>query len=188
MLLLASIALTACSDAKSEDTASNLIINKDKSIISTVKEDFNEPYYDVNELKEMINSDIAEYNKTHDAAISSKEPVLEEGVVSLELTYKTSEDYSIFNNESLFTGNPSDALLKGYSLDVILTDISDPTKTIAGVDIKGMTDNTILITDYIDNIHLPSKALYASDNVVVSDNGKTVKRNDTSDKPVFVIY
>lgn len=180
--------LTACGSTTPEDTESNLTIRKDGSIVSDIREDFSQNYYDVNELNAMIKTEVDKYNKTRPDAISYENATLTENSVKLVMTFGSSDDYSSFNNEKLFVGNSPDAILKGYSLDVILTDANDPTKTIAGVDIKSMTDHTILIVDYPGNIHLPSGALYISDNVNVSDKGRTVRKKDGSTGPLYIIY
>ncbi len=180
--------LTACGSSVPEDTESNLTIRKDGSIVSDIREDFSQNYYDVNELNAMIKTEVDKYNKISPDAISYENATLIDNSVKLVMTFVSSDDYSSFNNERLFVGNSPDAILKGYNLDVILTDAEDPTKTIAGVDIKSMTDHTILIVDYPGNIHLPSDALYISDNVTVSDKGRTVRKKEMSTGPLYIIY
>ncbi|MCR4850044.1 MAG: hypothetical protein K5870_02185 [Lachnospiraceae bacterium] len=188
ILAIVVLMLTACGQTTVEDTESNLTIRKDKSIVSDIREDFGQNYYDINELNAMIKTETDKYNKSHPNAISFENAVLNENSVKLIMTFGSSDDYSSFNNEKLFVGNSPDAILKGYNLDVILTDVNDATKTIAGVDIRSMTDDTIIIADYPGNIHLPSDALYISDNVTVTDKGRTIRKKDMSAGPIYIIY
>ncbi|MCR4788337.1 MAG: hypothetical protein K5888_07115 [Lachnospiraceae bacterium] len=188
LLLVLPLLLASCGKAKTEDQENNIIIKKDRSIISNIVEDFGQNYYDIDELNEMIGNEVNKYDQLHPDAVSYENAVLEEGKVKLSITFKTSDDYSSFNNEKLFVGNSAEALLKGYSLDVILSESDDPTKTIAGVDIKAMTDETIVILDFDGNVHLPSEARYVSDNVTLSDKGKTAKKKEATDGLLYIIY
>ena len=187
-LSLLLVLLTGCAKAQNEDADSNLTIKKDNSIVYSISEDFKENYYSLEELNGMIDDDVKGYNANHPDAINYKPASLNEQTVTLEMTFSSCEDYAAFNNEVLFLGTPAEAMLKGYDLDTILTDVNDPTKTIAGVDIKSMTDNTILITDFSKNIHLPSEALYISDSAGAFDKNRTVRKKETATDAVFVIY
>ncbi len=182
------LVLAGCAGSQSKDPNSNLMINKNGSITATIKEDFKESYYDINELKTSVDEEISSYNSTHDGAIKLDKVALENDKAIVVMEYTTSLDYSAFNNEQIFVGSASEALLNGYSLDVIMTDIKDATKTIAESDIKTMGKEKILISDSKDTIYLPGKVLYVNDNTYVMEDGKSVKLKDGVSGLIYAIY
>ena len=164
------------------------MIGSNGSISATIKEDFKESYYDIDELRDAIDEEVNNYNKEHDGAIKVDKVALENEQAVVVMNYVSSDDYSLFNNEQIFVGSPSEALLKGYSLGVILTDIKDATKTITESDIKVMGNEKLLISDSKDTIYLPGKVLYVNDCTYVLEDGKSVRLKDGVSGLIYAIY
>lgn len=180
--------LVGCAGAQLKDPNSNIMIGSNGSISATIKEDFKESYYDIDELKAAIDEEVNNYNKEHDGAIKVDKVALENEQAVVVMNYVSSDDYSLFNNEQIFVGSPSEALLKGYSLGVILTDIKDATKTITESDIKVMGNEKLLISDSKDTIYLPGKVLYVNDCTYVLEDGKSVRLKDGVSGLIYAIY
>lgn len=182
------ISLTGCGSKSNNDPDTHLIISKDGSVTSVIIESFAQSYYDIDELKASIDKEVNDYNLLKNGAITVNDITYENAIVNVRMTYKGSDDYTAFNRELLFCGSPLEALSKGMSLNVILTDVNDSTKTISEADIKNMVKEKILITEFEGTIYLPSKIIYASDNATVFADGKSVKTNGSKDAPIYIIY
>ena len=180
--------LTGCGSEASKDPDTNITISKDGSLSSIIIESFGESYYDVNELETEINEEISAYNLKNPDGVKLNKVSLENDVVTVRMEYASSDDYSSFNSEDFYAGSIEDALNKGINISEILTDVNDKTKTISSSDIKDMTKEKILITDFMGTVYLPGKALYISDNVTVFSDGKSVKNNGLSEDAYIVIY
>ncbi len=186
--MLCSILLIGCGSEAAKDPNTNLIIKKDGSVVSTIHESFEESYYSIDELKAEIDSEVKEYNSLKSGAINVESVELNEKTVTAVLDYSSFEDYASFNDEALFAGSSQEAILKGFPLDVILTDVNNPTVTIAEADIKAMTNEKLLIADISDNIYLPGKILYISDNAQINPETKCVTRKQESTAAIYVVY
>lgn len=187
MSVVSILVLTGCTNAAIEDPANNISIAKDKSVTYRIHESFGQDYYDMDELKSMIISEAAEYNTEHEEdSVSLSRLENKDGIVNVEMTFKTAKDFTEFNNINLFVGNGQEAQASGYSVKAILTNVKDATQTISESDLKQIEDDTILISDSIETIYLPKKVQYASDNCIVSADYSGVSLKE-GDKGVFIV-
>lgn len=161
--------LSACGSKKeSEDSAvSTLTIDKNGKIISKIVEDFDEPYYYEDELKEMIETEISAYNRQADTeSITFKSCEKSENAVIVEMAYRNAKDYSEFNGEMFFFGTVQEAYKDGYDLNIRLTDAAN-TQTIGKDDILNMGDKHIVISNEKVRISSYKDIGYTSEGVVL---------------------
>lgn len=166
--------LSACGSGKEtdDDTVSTLTVEKNGKVISKIIEDFDEDYYYEDELKEMIETEVSDYNKQADSesiTFNSCEKV--ENAVIVEMTYRTAKDYSEFNGEVFFFGTVQEAYKEGYDLNIRLTDAAN-TQTIGKDDILNMGDKHIIISNEKVRIASYKDIGYTSEGVVLIGKGK----------------
>lgn len=181
--------LSGCSNAVADDTENNISIARDKSVTYRIHESFGEDYYSMDELKEMIIGEAAEYNTANEEdSVSLSRLDNSDGKVNVEMSFKTAKDFTEFNGIELFVGNGSQAQEAGYSLKMILTDVKDATRTISESDLKQITDENILISNSSEKIYLPHKVRYASDNCIVSADYSAVSLKEGDSGMFIVVY
>ena len=189
IITLLLVFLCGCSDNR-DDGKSNLLISKNAEVTMRIRESFNEDYYNIDELREMLQSEVSEYNaQTGESLIEVKKAeVTGSGYTDIEIVFSSGKDYARFNNEDMFIGSGLQADVQGWNLSVILTDPSDSAATIGQTDLKQLDDDTLMISNYSENIYLPSKVKYVSDNVTVLDDKKSVKKNSEDSGLIYVVY
>lgn len=165
--------LPSCAKDGSGDVTS-VIIQKDGTISSHIVEEFEQSYYDQEELKQAILMEAADYNKAAgDGKINVEKIDVDDGVATVHMTYQDAGDYAGFNRVVFFAGSASDAQ-KDYELNVVLSGIKDTNDTISKADILAMDGYKLLITDIQEPVYLNGRAEYISDNVAASDDRKSV--------------
>ena len=166
LVILISVLLGGCGDKKMD--ATGIIVNDDGSLSYVLVEDFNEDYYDLEELKSMAEEEISEYNAEYtEARIVLKDAEIldtENGrKVRMTVDYSSSNDFSYFNQETFFFGTVSDAIGKGYSLSDALVS-SDGERVSEGY-YDANPDLHIIITGSKVNIITPYNIAYSSQGV-----------------------
>lgn len=175
IILGGTLGLVSCGGS-GESSVTTLSLLKDGSVQSDIWENFGESYYDSEELQNSILSQAADYNKEAGSSKITVEKVeARDAVAVVKMIYEKPEDYASFNRSVFFVGTAKEAQEAGYQLDMVLSGAKDANETIGKSDILAMGDEKLLITDVEDLIVLNGKALYISDNVTVSDNGRRVQ-------------
>ncbi len=175
IILGGTLGLVSCGGS-GESSVTTLSLLKDGSVQSDIWENFGESYYDSDELQNSILSQTADYNKEAGGSKITVEKVeARDAVAVVKMIYEKPEDYASFNRSVFFVGTAKEAQEAGYQLDMVLSGAKDANETIGKSDILAMGEEKLLITDVEDLIVLNGKALYISDNVTVSDNGRRVQ-------------
>ncbi len=123
LLVLAAAGMTTACGTSFEADESTVYITKDGNVIGADIEDFNEDYYDEEELEAYITESIESYVESNgDGSLELQkfqtESSKEEGVTAqLYLNYATYIDYALFNEVEMFAGNVSQAQQEGYAFD-----------------------------------------------------------------------
>lgn len=201
------LAIIGCGDTfeknQSESNVTTISFTKEGGIRSSTEEGFEQSYYDKDDLQQSILELAADYNKSAGGSRIAVEKVeADNGRILVQMTYERTEDYAAFNHTDFFAGSPSEAEAAGYQLNVVLSGVKDPQDTIGKADILSMKDETLLITDAGDEtatngendytnsreIELNGRAVYVSDNVTVSDNGKKIRLNGEEGEIAYIIY
>lgn len=181
--------MVSCGSVKGGAEESSVSLGQEGIVQSNIVESFAESYYDEEELQQSILSQAAEYNRLNEnGSIKVEKVEVKDGTALVQMTYAGAEDYASFNKAVFFAGKAQDASDAGYELNVVLSGVKDSKETIGKADILAMKDATLLITDISDMVILDGKALYVSENVTVSGNAKTVKRNAEDDGLAYIIF
>ena len=183
--------ITGCADNKaSEITGNSISLEKKGEVNEVIRESFTEAYYSIDELSDMINTELEAFNASNgEDAIVAKRVALSENqtTTDVSLVYNNYESFNSYNGGKLFFGKCQDVMNADASLDVVLSSIQDASKTLAGNDIINQKQN-IVITDYDGTVCLGGKVLYISDNCNVSKDQTLVSRKPESDGYIYVIY
>lgn len=183
------LTMVSCGSMKSGADGTSVSLDKNGTVQSNIRESFEESYYDEDELLQMILTQAASYNrKAGSGSIAVEKVEVKDGVAEVQMTYAKAQDYASFNKMVFFAGNAKEADQEGYELNVVLSGVKNPQETVGKGDILAMEDEMLLITDTTDTIKLDGKALYVSENVTVSGNGKTVCRSLDSEGLAYIIF
>lgn len=183
------LTMVSCGSMKSGADGTSVSLDKNGTVQANIRESFEESYYDEDELLQMILTQAASYNrKAGSGSIAVEKVEVKDGVAEVQMTYAKAQDYASFNKMVFFAGNAKEADQEGYELNVVLSGVKNPQETVGKGDILAMEDEMLLITDTTDTIKLGGKALYVSENVTVSGNGKTVCRSLDSEGLAYIIF
>ncbi|MCM1118228.1 MAG: hypothetical protein NC543_02565 [bacterium] len=178
------LALAGCGEAPAPEPISTttIVLEADGSFIHYRVEDFDSEYYQLSELDGMIRQEVQDYvSKT----AKESQPVAVEQVDTLEenrervmvaLRFADSEVYGDYIKEmdqqssELFYGTVQEALARGYDLSGCLQDTRKGT-AITAEQLEKNQQKMILIYEEAMQIRCPSKVLYVSGNVRLTDRG-----------------
>lgn len=170
---------------------SQIKIEDDKSITSSIVESFNKDYYDFSELKEWINNEILQYNELdQDSSYVQLMQLLkieETSSVVSTLKYSDYNAYANFNNEVFFVGTIEEALDLELELPNSLNNTKNNDK-INKSDLLGMPNYNLVVWCNKDSVVLPSKILYYSDNVKMLSSKEAVGINNQSEHVEEIYY
>ena len=177
------MALSGCSQESvyvpvTQDTVE---LTKDGNLIGYLVEDFDKDYYDINELDEMVRSEMEAYNKKN-AAMSEKEgrvPIIVDKVSLAEdgsakavvaLNFANAAVYEDYMDKRIFYGTVAEAVTSGYQLDGKLSKVKDGTK-FGTEEIVKNGENPILIVEDTVSIRTAKKIVYLSTNASLTQEG-----------------
>ncbi len=167
--------LAACGQ-KEEIQSTNLKVEKNGTVISTIVEDFGKEYYSAEGLETMISEEINAFNGDNPEAVSLKEVMIpqdSEGLIMVTMQFASAENYADFNDTELFYGTLIQAKEAGYTLPQKLLSASDLSKTIGQEEITAAEKKYVLIFAENTMVQLPKKAVYISEGINVIDQ-KTI--------------
>ena len=162
-------------------TTNTVEVSEDGRLIAYSVEDFDKDYYDINELKSMVDEEIAAYN-TAKANLVTQEgstPVIVEKVAMAEdgskkavvaLSFQNAALYSDYMGKEAFLGTVSDAAEKGYVLDGMLKSVKND-ELLIGEQLKKSQDKTILIIKDSVMVRTYNDVQYLSKNASLTKEG-----------------
>lgn len=187
------LCLTGCAgknDSK-EQLVTNLEIQKNGQIVHTIYSDFKEAYYDLDDLSDMVQTSIREFelnNPNSEIVLKSCELVgADKDTVKVVMEYSDSDAYTKYNGETLFVGTIQEAYKKGYDLNMDMSAVSqkEETSTINRDDLLDMGTHHIVISDENLTISVYGKIQYISSGVTYEDKN-TVVMEQTQGKSAIV--
>ena len=105
--------LSGCEKFEPEETA--ISVDNKGQVVSYVKESFDKDYYSSEELEASIDQAILDYNTAGGTEnVKKKKFEVKDQNAELTMSYATGNDYSKFNNVTLFTGDVLEAYQAGY--------------------------------------------------------------------------
>ena len=169
MCILLASCLYSCGEPEwtGEDvTSTTLGINTDGSVLEVVVEDFDKDYYDLDELRETIESDIADYNGSgdaddKDAPIKLLDVAMEGSSVRTRTTYAGTNDYGRFTREPLYYGTVRQSGFSGFEMPSILDSGGGEDYAVSSDDY----DKHVIFSDGHDRIIAPYKIIAVSKGV-----------------------
>ncbi len=156
--------LTACSLGKESDI-SMVQIKEKGPVIETIVEEFDQSYYNIEELESVIQEDITEYNQnlgSENVKLLSCEE--KEGKVIVKLEYTEAADYAAFNDIHFFSGQVSEAMSEGYDFSGPFYE-SESREEMDFDEENDLSDYHVVITDEALNVSTAGKILYTGGNV-----------------------
>lgn len=173
------VSLCGCGAKKSPETS--LSIDKDGVITSVLVESFDQDYYSLTELQDMVADEISYYNSEYTTPKISLEESLvsEEGVAVLTMKYNSYIDYAHFNQMTFFYGTVDDAKDRGFAIDKDLVDTKGETGAIDEIEDLGLRH--IIIAGEKIGISTPFNISYMSKGVVLKDKKEADLSGVTSD-------
>lgn len=169
-LILGMGLLAGCGKETDADT-DTVHVAKNGKITSYDFEEFDQSYYDQDELQEFVDKAVEEYNAEHEKdAVKAEEVSVTDGVAKLKMTYKSAADYEAFNDIELYTGDVVQAMADGYHFDVDFAGVDGD--NIYGVDrseVLAQDDLKVVIIRANTNVQIDGKICYVScENVTVT--------------------
>lgn len=187
ILVFAFIFLMGCeAPVASFDYSGNIItINEDNSIDIVLKDSFDKDYYSENDLVNMVNSEINEFNASHfQDAIKLGSHSVNNGIISLEMIFAGTKMFNEYMPGILYTGNVAGAQLSGYDLNQTLKINSKDGGTIGKSEFVNLSDKLIIVNG-IYCIKVPGKITYYSDGMNLINNNAVAPLNDGT---YYVLY
>ncbi|MCD8325171.1 MAG: hypothetical protein LUC90_00360 [Lachnospiraceae bacterium] len=178
VMIISSGCGTVSLDAVSQDTIG---LAKDQSLTYTIVADFDEEYYDVDELTAMAEAETEESGLG--IRVSSAE--VTDNVLSFTYEMDSADDYQTFMETSCYLGTIASAFSDSYKLQVTVTSVKDQFQiTLADV---SHTDYSLFIWNEIIAVRCPGKVVYYSTNLELTDDYDVVPLADSTG-PYFVVY
>ncbi len=176
-------------------TTNTVELTSDGRIIAYIVEDFDKDYYDINELKTMVNEEIAEYNKAKAELVSEagRTPVIVDKVTMAEdgskkavvaLNFQNAAIYADYMGKEAFLGTVSDAINAGYVLEGMLVKVKGG-ELLIGEALKKNQDKTILIIKDAVTVRTYGDVLYLSKNAGITADGFV--NAETKDELKYII-
>ncbi len=199
-IFLAGLSLWGCGESDTDSRAqaaasSNTVMEvlKDGSIMETITEDFSADYYNEDDLRSMILSEVAEYNRDSERDISVDKFENKNGVITVTMKYPSAEAYTDYNSNQfdsrqLFIGTVKEAYDGGHSLDVTLTSAENEEESIGKQELLGMGENHILISEVPFRVETFGKILYSGDNVVSLGRNEAAMQTDENGESLGKYY
>lgn len=180
-ILFASFLLTACGQAKmpAEPDVTSLQISEDGKVTSYLVDTLDKDYYDVDELTDMVVSEVAEYNTNNQTGENA--PVSWEKVETYEesdkvlvvMNYDSVEAYEKYNGNELYFGMTDGEKLLASSQSYILNLVSVKDGTVMSKEQreKKWDNKHVIIADVKAVIYCPYQVTYVSEGVKILPDG-----------------
>ena len=190
-VISASCFLTGCSIlAGFSPEVSGVSVSKNGRITEVFRESFDASYYNEEERQSQIESEISDYNSSHDdKSVKKKSLKVENGEAQLRMVYDSYQDYAQFNHVGFYVGDMNGAIQAGYAFEGSFLPVSDG-KTAEGSSIwgsslmSGKNYKTIVVNEAL-LVDVPGTICYVSEGVKVTGKSEAVTENtDTS----YILY
>lgn len=184
--LMVCIACLLCACQKETDVDTNtVIIDKKGQITEAIVEEFNQPYYDLDELKSNIEGQIASYNTQSgsEETVTLDNIELTDQTVHVNITFADHNAYTGFNEKELFAGTVADAYSAGYEFPQMQQ--TDGT-AISQADVLELGEKHVVILEEQQQVRVPGKITHTSEGVSLVDDKTAVNLNEG--QKAFIIY
>ena len=196
MLLLLMVSFLAGCGQKQTVAKEELTITKNGQITSVLAEPFDKDYYELEELRDMIQLELSLYNREAGRqAIELENLEVVEGKCVAVLNYESAEDYAQYNEIPFFAGTVQEALDAGVNLSVTLKEAGKDS-TIGRAEISAMQEYHLVVWYGDMPVVTPGKIRYYGDNLQLLGSKKIVAEDDAEDRndpdeqigPFYLLY
>lgn len=191
ILLMAVLTIAGCSGIEMAEQGDGITIGKDGTIIGTIVGVLDQSYYDSQELKAMIESEIADTNAEQgvDAVALSSFDCDSSGNVKAKLVYADSDAYEAFNGTTFYSGT-SVAANEKYGLKGNFLSVQDG--KITTEDAVVSDDSKIVVVTENLNVSVPGKIVAITDNVEItgkkSASVNIQKEEGSEEELAYIVY
>lgn len=160
-------------------------VNKNGEVVSAIVESFDKEYYDAEELQDMLEQSVVEYNAENGKnSIEVDSFKLDNGVLKVIMNYLTWADYSNFNEVQFFAGELSDIQGKNYGKNISFIS-RDGSETVAFETIEG--DYRVVLVEEKIVVQTAGKIAYVSENMSV-EGDKLARLKEDAAGIGYIIY
>lgn len=165
--------MTGCGQEQA-DAEAGLTITKEGRITSVLVDSFEKDYYDVEELREMVQLEVSQYNqKAGKQAIELQSLELHGENCVAVLNYQSAEDYALYNEVPFFAGTVKEAAKAGVDLSVTLKEAGKDA-SIGRAEVEAMKDYYLVVWYGDMPVVTPGKIRYYGDNLQILGSKKIV--------------
>lgn len=177
-MVLAALLLSGCSNTANIEQ-NTIVVKKDGSVLGAIIEDFSDSKYVSEELKAMLEEEIAAYNaKAGEGSVTLETyEVTEDKKVKVYLEYASFEDYAGFNEETFFVGTVSEAYEAGYEF-VDMENVSGEGAAIGKADVLEKGSMKMVIFEEPVHVRVNGKISYVSSGVAVEGRKEAAVNNE----------
>lgn len=168
LVLMAAVMLVGCAgESKVAEQGDSVQVAKNGSISATLVNVLDQSYYEAEELKAMIETEISEVNTTQgQGAVALEDYKCDSaGNVKVKITYADSDAYMAFNGKTFFSGDAVKAK-ELYGLKGNFVDVTDGKITTEDAVIS--EDAKIVVLSENINVVVPGKIVAITDNVEIT--------------------
>lgn len=189
MLMILMCVIAGCGKVNaSPSDMDTLSFQKDGRIMQTIVDDFDQNYYDVDELSAMTQKKIDLYSDDEDDIVC--EAVEEnDGMVTVKISYKTDSDYTDFNDRELFFGTVKEASTAGYAIKDMVVDNGE---SISDATLEQIENNHVAIIQTVAGeelgVNVYGKILYVSSEVTQSGKKGAIIHAGEADKLSCIVF
>ncbi|MCM1173818.1 MAG: hypothetical protein NC341_02070 [Blautia sp.] len=176
--------LAGCGSEEAPDR-NTVSIQKDGTIRQVIVDQFEQEYYNIEELEALAQEKI---DRSGSGGTIACESVKADGEnIIVEMTYQADNDYTDFNNRELFCGTVSEASAQGYALQGL---VSQDGTAVSGEDIPGENRIVIIQTKAgeVLDVNVYGKIVYTSGNITLSGKKDALIDAGENDVVSYVIY
>ncbi|MCD7750564.1 MAG: hypothetical protein LUI10_02290 [Lachnospiraceae bacterium] len=181
-VLIVSMFLTGCQTSEiSTFDRDTIELAKDQSLTYTIVTDFEESYYDVDELTQMADEEADQTG----LGIRVQSAEVTAGVIRFTYEMDSASDYETFMDTSCYLGTISSAFDDNYRLKVTVNSVKDDSQIILS-DVS-RTDYDIFIWNEVIAVCCPGKIMYFSTNLELTDDYSVAPLSESTG-PYYVVY
>lgn len=149
-------------------SGSNVLSVDEKGVLTEkIQESDSGGGYTEDELKQYITESIKAYDSSDDAAVKLDACKIDGDTVKIEMTYRTVQDYSNYNNVPCYLGTLDQAKAAGFDVDQNYLDEDGKEGDQALIRQRAKEWKVFIVSEPVD-VRTPDKILYATDNVSIT--------------------
>lgn len=186
-MVFAAMLLSGCSDTGNIEQ-NTIVVKKDGTILGAIIEDFSDSKYVSEELKTMLEEEIAAYNaKAGEGKVALETyEVTEDKKVKVYLEYASFEDYAGFNEETFFVGTVSEAYEAGYEF-VDMENVTEEGNPIGKADVLEKGSMKMVIFEEPVHVRVNGKITYVSSGVAAEGKKEAVVNEEEGMTETFYL-